>query len=159
MMFTLTYWLAYKEKEKISKIVAPISDRDLSNFRLKLSFEKRNSIMFAGMYFLILGSFWYAFKKRQLIMSSLASSDVFSECSRQILKQYPHEKQIIFNKTSIGGLWDKSFNLQIQFSGKRVAGVGHFTGSIDNLSTKITEAILEVKANNKSEVIKLETEK
>jgi hypothetical protein len=119
------------------------------------TFEKRASLMLTLLYFGVLGTFWYNLKKRQFIMSTLAHSEIFKDCSRLITRQFPLEKNLIINETSIGGQTDQNFNLMIQFTSNKQSGVGKFTGTIENLHHKFTEAVLEVHSNGKTETISL----
>jgi len=91
-------------------------------------------------------------------MATLAHSDIFKDCTRLITRQFPFEKNLIINETSIGGQTEREFDLIIQFAGSKHSGIGKFTGTIENLSHKFTEAVLEVQTNGKTETIRLPLE-
>lgn len=74
-----------------------------------------------------------------------------------ISSKFPEDKKLIFNETSVGGMYRKRKNYKIQFGGPMVSGTGHFEW---NESTKeafqIKEAtiVFETKNNPEKKMIR-----
>ena len=149
-----------KLPQKLETDVKELDHNKVMNYRMRDTFSSRMSVVNSLIYFGALGFFWYTARKSDFKMVSAAHSELMGKAKSLITKQFPRERRIIFNESSIGGAYPQHANFSIQFSASNFAGIGNFTATATEPNRwKFNEAELLVKHGSEVERIPIELNK
>jgi hypothetical protein len=117
---------ALTNENHVNQVLTPSIEHGLVNFRMRAQMDKRLSLILSGLYLMGMGSILLLSQRRRWEFDTLANHLFYLRGKALIVKAFPQERSLVFNKTSLKGLYQDHAEFQIQFSGQEAAGTAFF---------------------------------